>query len=46
MGEKITEKQLRKFLFGWLWVEDNIMKDVRESVKEAEQKKIAELIER
>ena len=46
MGEKITKKQLRKFLFGWLWVEENIMKDVRESLKKAEHKKIAELIER
>jgi hypothetical protein len=34
--EKISQKQVRGYLFGWLWVEKNIMKKVREKLKRGE----------
>lgn len=30
----VTEQQIREYLFGWLWVEDNIMKEVRRKLGE------------
>jgi len=32
--EKVTGQQLRDYLFGWLWVEKNIMKEVRKKLGE------------
>jgi len=29
---KPSEKQIREYLFGWLWTEENIMKPVREEL--------------
>ena len=31
--KEYSEEEIRSFLFGWLWVEDNIMKEVREKLK-------------
>jgi len=31
--KEYSEEEIRAFLFGWLWVEDNIMKEVREKLK-------------
>jgi hypothetical protein len=34
--KKITNKQFREFLFGWLWIEDNVMKPARKKLAELE----------
>jgi late competence protein required for DNA uptake (superfamily II DNA/RNA helicase) len=31
--QKIKPEHLKEFLFGWLWVEKNIMQDVRNKLK-------------
>ena len=42
--EKISEKQLKEFLFGWLWVEENIMQSVRKEPKQRQEgKKVIEM---
>ena len=34
--KKISDKELREYLYGWLWVEENIMKPVREKIGKLE----------
>lgn len=31
--KKVSEEELRSFIFGWLWTEENIMKPAREKIE-------------
>lgn len=37
--KRLSDKQVRVFLFGWLWTEENIMKPAREKIKLLNNKK-------